>query len=333
MFTEERQSAIENCLRENGKVKVKELSEIFQVTEDCIRKDLKILENAGKLKRTYGGAILSQDYPLKRDVVDRRQFNLDKKRTIAAKAFKLIKNNETIFLDISTTNIELAKLLATSNMRVVTTLDNHEVVKNTKLVFLAVKPQFYEEVLNEVKDELTPEHTVVGIAPGKTLAWLEEECGQPLKVVRMMPNTPAQVGEGMTGVCANEKVSAEELAQICEITDSFGRTEVVPERLMDAVSAVSGCSPAYVFMFIEAMADAAVAQGMPRKQAYQFAAQALLGSAKMVLETGMHPGELKDMVCSPAGSTIEGVRILEQKGFRSAVFEALNGAAEKGKKM
>ena len=107
MFTEERQSAIENCLRENGKVKVKELSEMFQVTEDCIRKDLKTLENAGK------------DYPLKRDVVDRRQFNLDKKRTIAAKAFKLIKNNETIFLDISTTNIELAKLLATSNMRVV----------------------------------------------------------------------------------------------------------------------------------------------------------------------------------------------------------------------
>ena len=140
---------------------------------------------------------------------------------------------------------------------VVTTLDNHEVVKNTKLVFLAVKPQFYEEVLNEVKGELTPEHTVVGIAPGKTLVWLEEKCGQPLKVVRMMPNTPAQVGEGMTGVCANEKVSAEELARICEITDSFGRTEVVPERLMDAVGAVSGCSPAYVFMFIEAMADAA----------------------------------------------------------------------------
>ena len=123
VFTEERQSAIEKCLRENGKVKVKELSEIFQVTEDCIRKDLKILENAGKLKRTYGGAILSQDYPLKRDVVDRRQFNLDKKRTIAAKAFKLIKNNETIFLDISTTNIELAKLLATSNIVVSNMID------------------------------------------------------------------------------------------------------------------------------------------------------------------------------------------------------------------
>ena len=210
----------------------------------------------------------------------------------------------------------------------VTTLDNYEVVKNTKLVFLAVKPQFYEEVLNEVKDELTPEHTVVGIAPGKTLAWLEEKCGQPLKVVRMMPNTPAQVGEGMTGVCANEKVSAEELTQICEITDSFGRTEVVPERLMDAVSAVSGCSPAYVFMFIEAMADAAVAQGMPRKQAYQFAAQAVLGSAKMVLDTGKHPGELKDMVCSPAGTTIEAVRTLEELGFRSSIIEAMKVCEE-----
>ena len=148
-----------------------------------------------------------------------------------------------------------------------------------------------------------------------------------------MPNTPAQVGTGMTGACVNERVTKEDLDQILTITNSFGRTEVVPERLMDAVGAVSGCSPAYVFMFIEAMADAAVAQGMPRKQAYQFAAQAVLGSAKLVLETGMHPGELKDMVCSPAGSTIEGVRILEQNGFRSAVFEALKGAADKGKKM
>ena len=205
---------------------------------------------------------------------------------------------------------------------VVTTLDNCEVVKNANIVILAVKPQFYEEVIGEIKSFLTPQHMIVGIAPGKTLAWLEEKCEQPLKVVRLMPNTPAQVGAGMTGACVNDRV-----------TNSFGRTEVVPERLMDAVSAVSGCSPAYVFMFIEAMADAAVAQGMPRKQAYQFAAQAVLGSAKLLLETGMHPGELKDMVCSPAGTTIEGVRILEKNGFRSAVFEALQGAADKGKKM
>ncbi|MCI5530163.1 MAG: pyrroline-5-carboxylate reductase [Blautia sp.] len=216
---------------------------------------------------------------------------------------------------------------------VVTTMDNCEVVKNARIVILAVKPQFYEEVIREVKAFLTPEHIVIGIAPGKTLGWLEEKCEQPLKVVRLMPNTPAQVGEGMTGVCINERVTEEDLQEVLTITNSFGRTEVVPERLMDAVGAVSGCSPAYVFMFIEAMADAAVAQGMPRKQAYQFATQAVLGSAKMVLETGMHPGELKDMVCSPAGTTIEGVRTLEKQGFRSAVFEALQACSDKGKRM
>lgn len=216
---------------------------------------------------------------------------------------------------------------------VVTTLDNREVVRRAKLVVLAVKPQFYEEVLTEVKSELTPDHMIVGIAPGKTLAWLEEKCGQPLKVVRLMPNTPALVGEGMTGACINERVTEEDAARIREITDSFGRTEFVPERLMDAVGAVSGCSPAYIFMMIEAMADAAVDLGMARKQAYSFAAQAVLGSARMVLETGMHPGELKDMVTSPAGTTIEGVRTLEKTGFRSAMFEALMAAAEKGKKL
>ena len=153
---------------------------------------------------------------------------------------------------------------------VVTTMDNREVVKNAKIVILAVKPQFYEEVIGEVKDCLTPEHMIVGIAPGKTLAWLEEKCGLPLKVVRLMPNTPAQVGEGMTGACANERVTREDMEEILTITNSFGHTEVVPERLMDAVGAVGGCSPAYVFMFIEATADGAVAQGMPRKQAYRF---------------------------------------------------------------
>lgn len=216
---------------------------------------------------------------------------------------------------------------------VVTTMENRQVAESAKIVVLAVKPQFYEEVLGEIKDVLTEEHILVGIAPGKTLSWLEEKCAQPLKIVRLMPNTPAQVGEGMTGVCFNERVSEEEKQEICAITDSFGCTEVIPERLMEGLSAVTGCSPAYVFMFLEAMADAAVHQGMPRKQAYRLAAQAVLGSAKMLLETEMHPGELKDMVCSPAGSTIEGVRMLEKNRFRSAVFEALCAAAEKGKKL
>ena len=150
---------------------------------------------------------------------------------------------------------------------VVTTMDNRQVAKESKILFLAVKPQFYQEVIEEIADLLTEDQILVGIAPGKTLGWLEETCKKPMKVVRLMPNTPAQVGEGMTSVCVNDRVTEEDARQIREITDSFGRTEFIPERLMDAAGAVSGSSPAYVFMFIEAMADAAVAQGMPRKQA------------------------------------------------------------------
>ena len=131
----------------------------------------------------------------------------------------------------------------------------------------------------------------------------------------------------MTAACKNELVTEEDMVLAMEILNSFGKTEVVSEHLIDAVVAVSGSSPAYVYIMIEAMADAAVAEGMPRAQAYKFAAQAVCGSAKMVLETGKHPGELKDMVCSPAGTTIEAVRVLEEKGFRSALFEAMKACA------
>ena len=134
-------------------------------------------------------------------------------------------------------------------------------------------------------------------------------------------------------MCFNANVTGEEKEQAVKLFESFGVVAQVEESMIDTVIGVSGSAPAYIFMVIEAMADAAVADGMPRAQAYELAAQTVYGSAKMVLETGKHPGELKDMVCSPAGTTIEGVRILEQNGFRSAVFEALNGAAEKGKKM
>lgn len=146
-----------------------------------------------------------------------------------------------------------------------------------------------------------------------------------------MPNTPALVGEGMTGVCANDFVTEEELQLVLTLLKSFGRAEVVPEYLMDTVTGVSGSSPAYVFLFLEALADAAVAEGMPRKQAYEFAAQSVLGSAKMLLETGMHPGELKDMVCSPGGTTIEAVAVLERENLRSAVIDATRACIRKSK--
>ena len=210
---------------------------------------------------------------------------------------------------------------------------NKEVVEKAEVIILSVKPQFYESVINEIKDDIKKEQIVITIAPGKTLAWLSEKFGKDVKLVRTMPNTPAMVGEGMTAACPNEHMTEEEIAYVRTLLESFSRVEIVPERLMDVVVSVSGSSPAYVFVMIEAMADAAVSGGMPRAQAYQFAAQAVLGSAKMVLDTGKHPGELKDMVCSPAGTTIEAVRTLEERGFRSAIIEAMTVCEEISKSL
>lgn len=210
---------------------------------------------------------------------------------------------------------------------------NQEAAEFSDIVFLAVKPQYYAQVIAEIKEFVRKEQIFVSIAPGKSLEWLEDLFGRPVKLVRTMPNTPAMVGEGMTAYCANTQVTPEEKAQIARILRCFGKAEEVEETMMDAVTSVSGSSPAYVFMFIEAMADAAVADGMPRAKAYTFAAQAVLGSAKMVLETGMHPGALKDMVCSPGGTTIEAVRVLEDRGMRSSVIEAMKACAKKAGEM
>lgn len=210
---------------------------------------------------------------------------------------------------------------------------NRAVAAAADVLILAVKPQFLESVIGEIRDSVKEGTLVISIAAGKTLSWLAEAFDRPLGLVRCMPNTPALVGEGCTGICANDVVTEEELDYSLRLMGSFGRAGLVEERLMDAVGAVSGSSPAYVFMFMEAMADAGVAAGMPRTQAYEFAAQAVLGSAKLVLETGKHPGELKDMVCSPGGTTIEGVRALEKAGFRGAVMDALLAAVEKSGKL
>ena len=148
-----------------------------------------------------------------------------------------------------------------------------------------------------------------------------------------MPNTPAMVQEAMSAITPNEHITEEENKMVVSLFESFGKAEIVPESLMDAVVGVSGSSPAYVYMFIEAMADAAVNDGMPRAQAYKFAAQSVLGAAKMVLETGKHPGELKDAVCSPAGTTIAAVAKLEEGSFRSTVIAAQNACSEKSRAM
>lgn len=206
---------------------------------------------------------------------------------------------------------------------------NQEAVEFSDLIFLAVKPQCYEQVITEIKGCVRENQILVSMAPGKSLETLEKMFGKMVKLVRTMPNTPAMVMEGMTAYCANTQVTQQEKAQVVQILSYFGKAEEVEESLMDVVTSVSGSSPAYVFMFIEAMADAAVADGMPRNQAYTFAAQAVLGSAKMVMETGLHPGVLKDMVCSPGGTTIEAVRVLEEKGMRSSVIEAMKACVKK----
>lgn len=210
---------------------------------------------------------------------------------------------------------------------------NEEIAAGSDLLVLAVKPQVYEAVIPQIRSLVKDTTILVSIAPGKSLSWLREQFGRELKIVRVMPNTPALVQEGMSALSPNALVSEEELDLVLSLFRSFGKALTVPENMLDVVTAVSGSSPAYVFLFIEAMADGAVALGMPRAQAYEFAAQAVLGSAKMVLETGLHPGQLKDMVCSPGGTTIEAVRVLEEKGFRSGVMEAVLACARKARGM
>ena len=212
------------------------------------------------------------------------------------------------------------------------TMDNKEVVKSSDVIFLAVKPNIYDAVMQEIAP-LVDRKLIVSIAPGKTLAYLENGLGKNTKILRTMPNTPAMVGEGVTAICPNNNVTKEDQEVLETIIGTFGTVERIDEKLFDAVVAVSGSSPAYVFMFIEAMADAAVLQGMARDKAYRFAAQAVLGSAKMVLDTNKHPGALKDMVCSPGGTTIEGVAVLEEKGMRSAVIQAMNAVYYKSGKL
>lgn len=219
-----------------------------------------------------------------------------------------------------------------------TCTDNREVAAQADVLVLAVKPQFFKEVAEEIRDVVKEKAMVISVAAGKTIKYIEEQFGaspggKQLKLVRCMPNTPALVLAGCTGFCVNEQVGREERELAERLLGSFGKAIEVPERLIDAVGGVAGSSPAFVFLFIEALADGAVAEGMPRAQALQFAAQAVYGSAKLVLESGLHPGELKDMVCSPGGTTIQGVRTLEKGGMRGAVMDAVIACVEKSKEL
>lgn len=201
--------------------------------------------------------------------------------------------------------------------------DNKSCTALSEYVVLAVKPQQLDAVIREIRDEITKRHIIISIAPGIGIDELRSKFSKPCRIVRSMPNTPALVGEGMTGVCYDDKdFKPKEIETINAFFGSFGKVMRVDEKLMNAVVCASGSSPAYVYMFIEAMADSVVQYGLPRAAAYEMVAQTVLGSARMVLETGEHPGRLKDMVCSPGGTTISAVAALEEYGLRNALIKA-----------
>ena len=223
---------------------------------------------------------------------------------------------------------------------------NAQIIENCSHIILAVKPAFFSSVLEQIKSSYNEKlasneknlPVMISIMAGLSIEKIEQmSCqagitGGLQNIVRLMPNLPATVNEGMIALCTKDKVSSEfnqEVEFVKEILSCAGKVEQVSEKLMDVVTAVSGSGPAYGFMFIEALADAAVLLGMPRNQAYIYASQTLKGAAQMVLESCEHPAKLKDAVCSPGGTTIQAVKSLEEKGFRSAVISAVESAYNK----
>lgn len=215
-----------------------------------------------------------------------------------------------------------------SQFDVITTLDNKTVVNNCDVLFLCIKPNVYDTVLQEITPLLTNQ-LIISIVAGKTIEHTHSIIGNHHRFIRTMPNTPSLVNAGMSSITPNDNVTKSDLEFTTQLFNTFGNSDLVPEYLIDAVIGCSGSAPAYVFMFIEAIADTAVSYGMPREQAYKFASTAVMGSAKMVLETQEHPAVLKDKVCSPSGTTIEAVKSLEQNNFRGAVITAVSSCIEK----
>jgi pyrroline-5-carboxylate reductase len=205
-------------------------------------------------------------------------------------------------------------------------------VHGAELVVLAVKPDKAPGVLESLRPALTDAKTLLSVVLGLDISSMDGMTGGRCRVIRCMPNTPALVGAGMICLAFGRGFERDERESVTELLSSCGAVEVMDERYLERVTALTGSSPAYVFIMLEAMADAAVRNGLPRDMAYRLAAQAVSGSAKMALETGAHPAALKDGVCSPGGSTIEAVRVLENRGFRSALIEAMIACDESVRK-
>lgn len=210
--------------------------------------------------------------------------------------------------------------------------DNTAIAENADFIFLGVKPQMMSELLEDIAPVLAKRQSrfiLVTMAAGLSITRIQELAGDTYPVIRIMPNTPVSIGEGMILYTACNTITKAEEKLFLDAMASAGRLSSLPEHLMDAGSAVSGCGPAFVDLFLEALADGGVACGLPRSAAMEYAAQMVMGAAKLALESGKHPGELKDAVCSPGGTTIQGVRALEMAGFRGAVIDGVIAAYQK----
>lgn len=234
--------------------------------------------------------------------------------------------------DVYVYDINPAMMEKASGWGVHLSQNDEDVCQNADLILLAVKPQNAAEALAQCKKALEGK-ALMSIVAGVTVSRLQSMIDGTPRILRIMPNTPAMVFEGAFALCSDNDFTNEELEAAKSLYSSIGIVELVPEHLIDAVCGLSGGGPAYVSMFIEAMADGGVKQGLPRKTAYRLAAQTCLGTAKMILEMNIHPGELKDMVTSPGGTTIEGCEALEKGGMRAAVMECINAGAEKSKQL
>ncbi len=240
------------------------------------------------------------------------------------------KNKEEKLLLLSDKAEEKAKALAEAFGGKLST--NAEIARDADYIFLGVKPQMLKDTINEIRDELSGRSSrfiLVTMAAGTPIEKINCMAKGNYPVIRIMPNTPVSIGEGMVLYCSDFGVTKEEEETFLSVFDRAGRFASVPERLIDAGASVSGCGPAFVDLFVEALADGGVACGLPRSLALELAAQMVSGSAKLILESGKHPGELKDAVCSPGGTTIQGVRTLEEGSFRGTVINAVIAAYEK----
>jgi len=246
----------------------------------------------------------------------------------------IIKANIVNPFDIFVFDLDKQKLQALKvELGVNAVADSTEIVEKCDYIILAVKPNVVKVVLEGIKHVFSSDKLLISIAAGIPLKTYKNALGEDKKVIRAMPNTPAIIGEGMTLISFDQCVPEDNIKDAMNILGALGKVECLEERLMNEVVALTGSSPAYIFMLIEAMADAAVLSGIPRQTAYRLASQAVSGSAKMVAETGKHPGELKDQVCSPAGTTIEAVASLEKNGFRNSIIEAMNECTKKAKEL